>query len=247
VLKKATNPSANWPTRPRRPRKNSESPPRWARRSSGSRRTRTRSDQRQTVSRVTSVHLVLGISPAQAWAAPHRAGIIDRMSLTISTLTRRAFPAVLVAASALNPAVAEAVPAGATGGTVVPLRSILRACDFSPLPGGASQSRAAASAIIRATGGTVTAEVHLAEPGAPGAHYNVSLIQAPRASSAPCTSPGPGVAVGSLDSDGVGQATTTVQDSIRPGTTGVWVFIQQPNPYSQSPAEVYTSDFVAPV
>ena len=93
----------------------------------------------------------------------------------------------------------------------------------------------------------MTAEVHLAEPGAPGAHYNVSLIQAPRASSAPCTSPGPGVAVGSLDSDGVGQATTTVQDSIRPGTTGVWVFIQQPNPYSQSPAEVYTSDFVAPV
>jgi len=25
------------------------------------------------------------------------------------------------------------------------------------------------------------------------------------------------------------------------------VLIQQPNPYSQSPAEVYTSDFVAPV
>ena len=175
------------------------------------------------------------------------AGIIDKMSLRISTLTRRVFPAVLVAASALNPAVAGAVPAGATGGTVVPLRSILRACDFSPLPGGSSQSRATASAIIRTTGGTVTAEVHLAEPGAPGAHYNVSLIQAPRAASASCTSPGPGVAVGSLDSDGVGQATTTVQDGIRPGTTGVWVFIQQPNPYSQSPAEVYTSDFVTPV
>ena len=169
------------------------------------------------------------------------------MSIRVSTLARRSFPAVLVAASALNPAVAAAVPTGTSGGTVVPMRSILRACDFSPLPGGASQSRAAASAIIRSNSGTVTAEVHLAEPGAPGAHYNVSLIQAPRASSAPCTSPGPGVAVGSLDSDGVGQATTTVQDSIRPGTTGVWVLIQQPNPYSQSPAEVYTSDFVAPV
>ena len=168
------------------------------------------------------------------------------MSIRVSTLARRSFPAVLVAASALNPAVAAAVPTGTSGGTVVPMRSILRACDFSPLPGGASQSRAAASAIIRSNSGTVTAEVHLAEPGAPGAHYNVSLIQAPRASSAPCTSPGPGVAVGSLDSDGVGQATTTVQDSIRPGTTGVWVLIQQPNPYSQSPAEVYTSDFVAP-
>jgi hypothetical protein len=169
------------------------------------------------------------------------------MSLTISTLTRRAFPAVLVAASALNPAVAAAAPAGTSGGTVVPLRDILRACDFSPLPRGATQSRATASAIIRANGGTVTAEVHLAEPGAPGAHYDVSLIQAPRASSSPCTSPGPGVAVGSLDSDAVGQATTTVQDSIRPGTTGVWVLIQRPNPYSQGPAEFYTSDFVASV
>jgi hypothetical protein len=169
------------------------------------------------------------------------------MSIKVSALARRAFPAVLVAASALNPAVAAAVPVGTSGGTVVPMRSMLRACDFSLLPGGAATSRAAASAVIRATGGTVTAEVHLAEPGAPGAHYNVSLIQAPRASSSPCTSPGPGVAVGSLDSDAVGQATTTVQDSIRPGTTGVWVFIQQPSPYSQSPAELYTSDFVAPV
>jgi hypothetical protein len=127
------------------------------------------------------------------------------------------------------------------------MRSALRACDFSPIPNGPSASRATASAVIRTTGGTVTAEVHLAEPGAPGAHYNVSLIQAPRAASAPCTSPGPGVAVGSLDSDAVGQATTTVQDSIRPGTTGVWVFISQPSPYSQQPAEFYTSDFVASV
>jgi hypothetical protein len=45
----------------------------------------------------------------------------------------------------------------------------------------------------------------------------------------------------------VGQATTTLQDSIRPGTTGVWVFIRQPSPYSQTPAEFYTSDFVASV
>jgi hypothetical protein len=169
------------------------------------------------------------------------------MSIKASALARRSLPVVLVAACALNPAVAGAVPVGTSGGTVVPMRSILRACDFSPIPAGSSTNNAAASAVIRATGSTVTAEVHLAEPGAPGAHYNVSLIQAPRASSAPCTSPGPGVAVGSLDSDAVGQATTTVQDRIRPGTTGVWVFIQQPSPYSQTPAEFYTSDFVASV
>ncbi|MDT5229593.1 MAG: hypothetical protein QOJ56_3910 [Mycobacterium sp.] len=56
---------------------------------------------------------------------------------------------------------------------------------------------------------------------------------------------GPGVAVGGLDSDGAGQATTTLQDSIQPGTTGVWVFIQRPSQFSQNPAEFYTSDFVA--
>lgn len=90
----------------------------------------------------------------------------------------------------LNPVVAGAVPVGAGDGTVVPLRSILRACDFNQIPGGAAQNSAPASAIIRVTGGTVSAEVHLAEPGAPGAHYNVSLIQAPRASNSPCGSPG---------------------------------------------------------
>jgi hypothetical protein len=145
------------------------------------------------------------------------------MSLTISTLTRRAFPAVLVAASALNPAVAAAVPAGTSGGTVVPLRSILRTCDFSPIPGGAAQSDATASAVIRATGGTVAAEVRLANPGSLGTHYDVMLIQSPRPSNSPCGSAGP---------------------SIRPGTTGVWVFIQRPSQFSQNPAEFYTSDFV---
>lgn len=66
----------------------------------------------------------------------------------------------------LNPVVAGAVPVGAGDGTVVPLRNILRACDFNQIPGGAAQNSAAASAIIRVTGGTVSAEVHLAEAGA---------------------------------------------------------------------------------
>jgi hypothetical protein len=169
------------------------------------------------------------------------------MSKTIFKLARRTFPGVLAVASALNPAVAAAVPASASSGTVVPLRSTLRACDFSPIISGAAQNYATTSSVIRTAGGTVSAEVKLSEPGSPGTHYDVSLIQVPRASNAPCVSPGPGVAVGGLDSDGVSQATTTLQDSIRPGTTGVWVFIQRPSPYSQSPAEFYTSDFVAPV
>jgi hypothetical protein len=162
------------------------------------------------------------------------------MSITISTLARSAVPIVIALAGSTAPAAAE-------GGTVVPMRSILRACDFSPIPDRSSTDPGTASAVIHVNGGTVTAEVHLAEPGQPGTHYDVSLIQVPRASTAPCDVPGPGVAVAGLDSDGAGVANTTVRDSIRSGTTGVWVFIRRPGQFSQNPDEFYTSDFAASV
>ena len=169
------------------------------------------------------------------------------MSIRISTFVRRTIPAVLAAATALNPAVAVAAPTGTSGGTLVQLRSILRACDYSPIPPGASVNNATTAAIIRVTGGTVSADVQLSETSSPGTHFDVILIQAPRASTLPCTSAGPGVAVSGLDTDGVGQGAATVQDSIRSGTTGVWLFVRRASPYSQTPAEFYTSDFVAPV
>jgi hypothetical protein len=162
------------------------------------------------------------------------------MSLTISALARCVVPVTIGLAG-------SAVPASADSGTVVPMRSILRACDFSPIPDLASTSRGTASAVIHASGGAVTADIHFAEPSAPGAHYDVNLIQAPRASNAPCDGPGPGVAVGALNTDGAGVANATVRDSLRSGTTGVWVFIRQASPNSQSPAEFYTSDFPVPV
>jgi hypothetical protein len=169
------------------------------------------------------------------------------MSIRISTFARRAIPAVLAAATALNPAVAVAAPTGTSGGTLVQLRSILRACDYSPIPPGASVNNATTAAIIRVTGGTVSADVQLSETSSPGTHFDVILIQAPRASTLPCTSAGPGVAVSGLDTDGVGQGAATVQDSIRSGTTGVWLFVRRASPYSQTPAEFYTSDFITPV
>jgi hypothetical protein len=162
------------------------------------------------------------------------------MSLTISTLARCAVPVVVALAGSTAPATAE-------GGTVVPMRSILRACDFSPIPDLSSTDRGTASAVIHANGGTVTADVHLAEPGQPGTHYDVSLIQVPRSSNAPCDVAGPGVAVAGLDSDGAGVANTTVRDGLRSGTTGVWVFIHRPAQFAQGPAEFYTSDFAAKV
>src|SRR5882757_6471834 len=165
-----------------------------------------------------------------------RTRIIDRMSIRISALARCAVPIVVALAGSIAPAAAE-------GGTVVPMRSILRACDFTPIPDRASTDPGTASAVIHVNGGSVTADVHLAEAGQPGTHYDVSLIQVPRASTAPCDVPGPGVAVGGLDSDRAGVANTTVRDSIRSGTTGVWVFIRRPGQFSQNPDEFYTSDF----
>jgi len=50
-----------------------------------------------------------------------------------------------------------------------------------------------------------------------------------------------------LDTDAAGSGTVTVQDAIRPGTKGVWVIVERPDPHSQTPAEFYTSEFLAPV
>jgi hypothetical protein len=166
------------------------------------------------------------------------------MTRPISMLTHGA-AALLISAVGLS--AGNPVASATNGATRVPLRTILRTCDFTQIYSGSNQSDASATSQIRVSGGTVAADAQLSNPNAPGTHYDVSLIQAPRASNAPCTSAGPGVAVGGLDSDGAGQASTTVQDSIRSGTTGVWVLIQRPGQNSQAPAEVYTSDFIAPV
>jgi hypothetical protein len=172
----------------------------------------------------------------------HASKIIDSLSMTWSSPTLIRCAAILALSAAAFPlATAEA------SASTVGLASTLRACDFSPIPGTASQSDGSASAVIHAAGGTVTAEVHLSEPGSPGTHFEVRLIQAPRASNSPCGAAGPGVAVGGLDTDGAGQATTTLQDSIQSGTTGAWIFIQRPSPHAQAPAEFYTSDFIASV
>jgi hypothetical protein len=106
---------------------------------------------------------------------------------------------------------------------------------------------ATVSSVIRVSGGAVAADVRLSNPDSPGTHYELRLIQAPRASNSLCGAGAPGVATGGLDSDGSGQASSTVQDSIRSGTTGVWVFVSRPSDSSQVPVEFYTSDFIAPV
>jgi hypothetical protein len=89
--------------------------------------------------------------------------------------------------------------------------------------------------------------VHLVDGPEPGTHFDVGLVQEPRPASANCDPGAPGTAFTALDTDAAGSGAVTVQDTIRPGTTGVWVIIERPDPHSQNPAEFYASEFMAPV
>ncbi len=143
--------------------------------------------------------------------------------------------------------------AGATaeGGTTVVLDSKLRRCDFSLVSTAAwvpSPPLATGFAVIRRSGSTVSADVHLSnEPQPFVQHFDVGLIQEPRSAAATCGPGDPGTAFRGMDTDGSGNGTVTVQDTIQPGTTGVWVIVERPNAHSQNPAEFYTSEFLAPV
>jgi hypothetical protein len=144
----------------------------------------------------------------------------------------------------------EIVKAAADGGTTVALDSDLRRCDFSLVATAPMVPRArlgSGSALIHVAGSRAIAEVHLADSPDPGTHFDVGLIQEPRPSSGTCGPGDPGTAFTGLDTDAAGSGTVTVQDTIRPGTTGVWVIIERPDGISQNPAEFYTSEFVAPV
>jgi hypothetical protein len=140
--------------------------------------------------------------------------------------------------------------ATAAGGTTVVLDAQFRRCDFSPVSTAVMVPHPAlgtGSAIIHRAGSTAIADVHLADEPEPGTHFDVGLIQEPRPASATCGQGDPGTAFTGLDTDASGSGNATVQDGIAPGTTGVWVIIEQRNPHSQNPAEFYTSEFVAPV
>ena len=158
-------------------------------------------------------------------------------------------------ASAITVAIApmstvEIARAAAEGTTRVALQGDLRGCDFSLNTTAPLEQRArvgSGSAVIHIAGSRAVAEVQLFDQTSPGTHFDVGLIQEPRPSSATCGPGDPGTAFTGMDTDASGTGTVIIQDTIRPGTTGVWVIIERPNGNSQNPAESYTSEFVTPV
>jgi hypothetical protein len=166
------------------------------------------------------------------------------------TLTRIGTSAAAIAVLISPVTTLGAVKAAAESGTRVALDSDIRRCDFSLVAAAPKVPQPAlgtGSALIHTSGSRAIAEVHLSDAPAPGTHFDVGLIQEPRSSAGTCGPGDPGTAFTGMDTDGAGNGTVTIQDTIRPGTTGVWVVIQRANPNSQNPAEFYTSEFLAPV
>jgi hypothetical protein len=157
----------------------------------------------------------------------------------------------LLTASAITFAVGTAgANPGANDATRIALDARMRNCDFSQeaTPPEIPTPMLGTGWIAMHTGGSrAVAEVHLTAPNDPGTHYNVGLIEEPRSSAGSCGPGDPGTSFTGMDTDAAGVGTATVQDSVRPGTTGVWVIVERPNAHESTPAEFYTSEFLAPV
>jgi hypothetical protein len=160
--------------------------------------------------------------------------------------------AILVAASAslmvVSPAIASATPAessGSTGPAVMPLLSKFRACDFTLENWVDAVGYARGIAHVSTAGSTITATVDMAT-AEPNTHYDVRVIQTPRASIG-CAPGAPGVITGSLQTDAGGTGSTSLQGPIESNATGAWVMVQRPSAFSQTPAEFYSSTFVASI
>jgi hypothetical protein len=162
--------------------------------------------------------------------------------LTLATAMVLAVPP----ASALADGVGTTGASGPGGGTVLPFSQILRRCDFSETDYNGPTGYARPLGTLRSDGSTLTADVQIAT-AVPNMHYDIRLIQVPRSSAAHCWGADPGVAQGSLDTDGTGAAAVTLQDTTEPGATGAWVFISRPDRFSQNPAEFYTTDLIAAI
>lgn len=166
------------------------------------------------------------------------------------TLTRLGAYAATLTVVIAPAATFEMVKAAAEGGTRVVLDSDLRRCDFSLASSAAPVSRprlGSGSVLIHTAGSKAVAEVNLVDAPDPGTHFDVGLIQEPLPSSAACGPGDPGTAFTGMDTDAAGSGTVTIQDTIRQGTTGVWVIVERPAANSQNPAEYYTSEIAVPV
>lgn len=160
----------------------------------------------------------------------------------MSQVTHVALPMAVTAMLAAGSGVAAADgPTSMTAerATVVPMSETLRRCDFSDDTHVSSAGTGSGVSVISTSGSQVRADVSLVR-ARPGIRYFVRLIQTPPPTNM-CRPGNPGVAAGTIDTDGGGNGNVTVEEAVLPGATGAWVFVEGP------PADFYTSDVLAPI
>ncbi len=162
----------------------------------------------------------------------------------MNKLTHAVVVAIGMSLMAINPATASAAP-DQLSAAQMPLLSRWRACDFTLLKWPDAVGYARAIADVSSSSGSVSATITM-NTAVPNTHYDVRVIQTPRPSSG-CGTGAPGVITGGLQTDGVGFGATTFQGPIESGATGAWVIVERPSAFSQTPAEFYTSTFIAAI
>jgi len=173
--------------------------------------------------------------------------LLGTMRHTTRILTLAAAMALVAPpAAAVADGTGDAGVAAGAGGTVLPFSQILRRCDYSETDYNGPTGYGGPMGTLRSDGSTVTVDVHITG-AVPNMHYDIRLIQLPRSSATHCWGADPGVAQGSLNTDGRGAASVSLQDTVEPGATSAFVFISRPDRFSQNPAEFYTTDFKAPI
>jgi hypothetical protein len=163
----------------------------------------------------------------------------------MTKLTQATFVAAAASLMAISPGIASASPTDSTGPAVMPLLSKWRACDFTLEKWVDAVGYGRGIAHLSTTGSNIAATVDMAT-AEPNTHYDVRIIQTPRPSIG-CAPGASGVITGGLQTDAGGAGSTTIQGPIDSGATGAWVIVERPAEHSQTPAEFYTSGFVASI
>jgi len=157
-----------------------------------------------------------------------------------------AMPAVLAVGTGPARADGPTGGGGGGGGTFVAFAQTFRLCDYSAKTHIGPTGSAGPSAVVRATGAEVVADVQVVR-AVPGTVYVVGLVEMPHSSAVGCNPGDPGVISGVVTADDMGNGSTTLRGPIASGATGAWMYLSRPGYLSQTPDEFYTSDFIVPI
>jgi hypothetical protein len=153
--------------------------------------------------------------------------------------------AVAVTFTTIGATLRLAASASAAGGYRMILLATMHTCDFQPVDHAIGRAGATPLAEITTDRHSASAHIDLTN-GTPNVHYVVRLIPAPHAVLG-CLAGDPSITTGTLRTDDSGTGSATLQAHLASGTTGMWLAVDLPSTHSQTPAEFYSSNYIATV